>query len=166
MEGSGSPESPTVTKDNPMTLLAVKPHVPQPDIGAVLDVLAHRQPVEFHCDASPVSTEPFEVDTRIELESRLEELFPFRATMAPVGDRSHVDVQVSLVVGLPIYGVGDSLAHALDDLLANAVSYIAEWERSLRFGAEHQRLWGWVYRLMLAGDEEHILATLLDQPVE
>ena len=149
-----------------MTLLAVKPHIPQPDIGAVLDVLAHHRPIEFYCDASPVSTEPFEVDTRTELESRLEELFPFRATMAPVGDRTHVEVEVSLLVGPPISGVGDSLAHALDDLLSSSLAYVEEWERTLRFGAEHQRLWGWVYRLLLAGDDEHILATLLNRPTE
>ncbi|MGA9594868.1 MAG: hypothetical protein WBV06_01815 [Acidimicrobiia bacterium] len=149
-----------------MTLLAVKPHIPQPDIGAVLDVLAHHRPIEFHCDASPVSTEPFEVDTRTELESRLEELFPFRATMAPAGDKTHVQVEVSLVFGPPISGVGDSLAHALDDLLSSSLAYVEEWERTLRFGAEHQRLWGWVYRLLLAGDDEHILATLLNDPIE
>jgi hypothetical protein len=148
-----------------MTLLAVKPEVPQPDIGSVLDVLAHHQPVEFHCDASPVSTEPFEVDTRAELESRLEELFPFRVTMTPAGDKTHVHVELSLFVGPPISGVGDSMAHALDDLLASAVSYVAAWERSLRFGAEQQRYWGWVYRILLAGDDEHILATLLNRSI-
>lgn len=147
-----------------MTLLAVKPKVPQPDIGAVLDVLAHHQPVEFYCDASPVRTEPFEVDTRAELESRLEELFPFRAHMEPVGDKKHVEVGVSLVQGPPIHGVGDSMRAALDDFLANALAYVAEWERTLRFGAEHQRYWGWVYRLLLAGDDDHILAVLLKQP--
>jgi hypothetical protein len=149
-----------------MTLLAVKPQLPQPDIGAVLDVLAHHQPVEFHCDASPVRTDRFEVDTRAELESHLEELFPFRAHMEPVGDKKHVQVQVSLTVGPPLSGVGDSLERALDDLLHNTLAYIAAWERSLRFGAEHQRYWGWVYRLLLSGDDEHILATLLNQPIE
>lgn len=29
-----------------MTLPAVKPEIPQPDIGAVLDVLAHHRPIE------------------------------------------------------------------------------------------------------------------------
>lgn len=149
-----------------MTLLAVKPQAPQPDIGSVLDVLAHRQTVEFHCTASPVATEPFEVDTRAELEERLEHLFPFRTHMAPVDDKKRVAVGVALVDGPPISGVGDSLRAALDDLLVNAISYVADWEKSLRYGAEHQRYWGWVYRLLLAGDEEHIMATLLDQPIE
>lgn len=149
-----------------MTLLAVKPRSPQPDIGTVLDVLAHHQPVEFHCDSSPVDKDPFEVDTRVDLESRLEERFPFRADMAPAGDKNHVHVEISLVAGPPIGGLGDSMRAALDDLLGSAVSYVEEWERTLRFGAEHQQYWGWVYRLLLAGDDEHILATLLDGPLD
>lgn len=148
-----------------MTLLAVKPKAPQPEIGAVLDVLAHHQPVEFHCDASPVDKEPFEVHSRAELESRLEELFPFQAHMAPIGDKKRVEVGVSLVQGPPIHGSGDSMRAALDDFLASAIDYIAQWERTLRFGTEHQRYWGWVYRLLLAGDDERILAALLNQSV-
>ncbi len=149
-----------------MTLLAVKPQVPQPDIGAVLDVLAHRRPVEFHCEASPIDTEPFEVRNRIDLEERLETLFPFRAHMAPVDDQRRAAVAISLAVGPPIRGEGDSMAAALRSFLEEAVDYISQWETTLRFGAEHQRYWGWVYRLLLAGDEEHILATLLGQPIE
>jgi len=149
-----------------MTLLAVKPRVPQPDIGAVLDVLAHRRPVEFHCEASPIDTEPFEVHSRADLEERLETLFPFRAHMAPVDDQRRAAVAISLAVGPPIRGEGDSMAAALRSFLDEALEYVSRWESTLRFGAEHQRYWGWVYRLLLAGDEEHILATLLDQPAE
>lgn len=148
-----------------MALVVVKPQVPQPDIGSVLDVLAHRQPIEFDCAASPVSTDPFEVDTRAELEERLESLFPFRAHMAPVADKNRVAVGVALVEGPPIAGDGDSMRAALDNFLANALAYVEEWERSLRYGTEHQKYWGWVYRLLLAGDEDHILATLLGHPV-
>jgi signal transduction histidine kinase len=149
-----------------MTLLAVKPEIPQPDIGSVLDVLAHHRPIEFDCSASPVSTDPFEVDTRRDLEERLEKRYPFQPRMYPVEDKERIAVGIMLVGGPPISGEGDSMRHALQDLLANAVSYIGEWERSLRFGAEHQKYWGWVYRLLLAGDEDHILATLLDEEVE
>jgi hypothetical protein len=149
-----------------MTLLAVKPEAPQPDIGSVLDVLAHHHPVEFDCSASPISTDPFEVDTRTALEERLEELFPFRPYMAPVDDKNRVAIGIALGCGPPIHGEGDSMRNALDDLLENAIAYIEEWERSLRYGAQHQKYWGWVYRLMLCGDDEHILATLLNQPVD
>jgi hypothetical protein len=149
-----------------MTLLAVKPQVPQPDIGAVLDVLAHRRPVEFHCEASPVDTEPFEVQSRAGLEERLETLFPFRAHMAPVDDQRRAALAISLAVGPPIRGEGDSMTAALRSFLDEALDYISQWESSLRFGAEHQQYWGWVYRLLLAGDEDHILAMLLDQPIE
>ena len=149
-----------------MTLLAVKSEIPQPDIGHVLDVLAHHQPVEFHCDASPTRPDVFEVDTRQELEMRLEELFPFHVYMAPVEDKKRVAVGITPACGPPISGEGDSMAAALEDVLRNAVDYIAEWEQSLRFGADHQKYWGWVYRLLLAGDDDHILATLLGQPIE
>lgn len=149
-----------------MTLLAVKPEVSLPDIGSVLDVLAHHQPVEFDCTASPVSPDTFEVDTRTDLEERLEHLFPFRANLAPVNSVWKAGVGVSLVDGPPIKGAGDSMRAALDDFLASALTYVEEWEASLRFGAEHQKYWGWVYRLMLAGDEDHILATLLGQAVD
>lgn len=149
-----------------MTLLAVKPEVSLPDIGSVLDVLAHRQPVEFDCTASPVSPDRFEVDSRLELEERLEHLFPFHARLAPVNSVWKAGVRVSLLEGPPIHGDGDSLRGALDDFLTSALSYVEEWEGSLRFGAEHQVYWGWVYRLLLAGDEEHIIATLLDRPFE
>ncbi len=149
-----------------MTLLAVKPEIPQPDIGSVLDVLAHHRPIEFDCSSSPVDTEPFRVDSRSELEHRLETMFPFQPTMAPIEDPSRVAIAIELVCGPPIRGEGDSMRHALDDLLANAIDYIDDWERSLRFGAEHQRHWGWVYRLLLCGDDEHILATLLNTPLD
>jgi len=148
-----------------MTLLAVKPEIAQPDIGSVLDVLAHHHAVEFDCSASPVDTAAFEVDTRRELEDRLEDLFPFRPHMEPVDDKKRIAVRVSLQCGPPISGEGDSMRHALDDLLVNAIAYINEWERTLRFGAEHQKYWGWVYRLMLCGDDDHIVATLLDAPL-
>jgi hypothetical protein len=147
-----------------MTLLAVKPN--QRDIGAVLDVLAHHRPVEFDCAASPVKTETIEVSTRLELEERLEELFPFRAYMAPVDDKKRIAVGITLAGGPPIAGDGDSMAGALRDFLDNALAYIEEWERSLRFGAEHQRYWGWVYRLLLAGDDDRMLATLLNEPID
>ncbi len=148
-----------------MTLLAVKPEIPQPDIGSVLDVLAHHRPIEFDCSSSPVRTDPFAVDTRRDLEDQLEELYPFRPYMEPVADRDRVAISISLECGPPISGEGDSMRHALDDLLANALDYIEEWERSLRYGAEHQRYWGWVYRLLLCGDDDHILATLLNAPL-
>jgi len=147
-----------------MTLLAVRPDIAQPDIGSILDVLAHRHPVEFDCSASPVDPARFEVYTRRELENRLEDLFPFRPKMAPVDDKKRIAIRVSLECGPPISGEGDSMRHALDDLLSSAIAYIGEWEKSLRYGAEHQKYWGWVYRLMLCGDDDHILATLLDAP--
>lgn len=148
-----------------MTLLAVKPEIPQPDIGAVLDVLAHHRPIEFDCASSPVQSDSFEVASRAALEKQLVERYPFRPTMEPIDDKERIAVRIRLVEGPPISGEGDSMSHALDDLLANAVAYIAEWERSLRYGAEHQPYWGWVYRLLLCGDEAHILATLLNEPI-
>ena len=149
-----------------MTLLAVKPEIPQPDIGSVLDVLAHRRPIEFDCSESPVQTEPFAVDNRPALEERLEDLFPFNSRLYPVEDQDRIAVGVCLVTGPPITGEGDSMRHCLEDFLQNALDYISEWERSLRYGAEHQKYWGWVYRLLLCGDDEHILATLLNESID
>ncbi|MCP3995402.1 MAG: hypothetical protein GY722_10095 [bacterium] len=149
-----------------MTLLAVKPEIPQPDIGSILDVLAHHRPIEFDCSSSPVSTDSFQVDTRHDLEERLEHLFPFRTRLYPVDDPDRIAVGITLVGGPPITGEGDSMRHALDNLLANALVYIEEWERSLRYGAEHQKYWGWVYRLLLCGDGAHIMASILDESVE
>ncbi len=149
-----------------MTLLAVKPEIPQPEIGHVLDALAQHRPIEFHCDGSPVRPEVFEVDSREDLEERLEELFPFKAYMVPVDDKRRVATGITLAGGPPIRGEGDSMAGALRDFLQHALDYCEDWERSLRFGAEHQKYWGWVYRILLAGDEEHIVAALLNEPVE
>lgn len=147
-------------------MLAVKPQIPQPAIGSVLDVLAHHRLIEFDCGASPINTDTIEVQSRSDLEERLVELFPFRPHMVPVDDPKRVAVRIVLVGGLPISGEGDSLAVAIQSLLHGALDYIEKWEHHLRFGAEHQRYWGWVYRLLLAGDEGHILATLLNQPTE
>ncbi len=149
-----------------MVLLAVKPEIPQPDIGHVLDALAHHRPVELDCAASPIKTDIVEVESRLDLEERLEERFPFRPHMAPIDDKRRVAVSITLVEGPPIGGDGDSMAAALQDFLDSAMNYIEKWERCLRFGSEHQHYWGWVYRLLLAGDEKHILATLLNEPVE
>ncbi|MCP3976830.1 MAG: hypothetical protein GY720_20280, partial [bacterium] len=84
----------------------------------------------------------------------------------PVDDPDRIAVGITLVGGPPITGEGDSMRHALDNLLVNALAYIEEWERSLRYGAEHQKYWGWVYRLLLCGDDAHIMASLLDESVE
>ena len=148
-----------------MTLLAVRPDLPQPDIGSVLEALAEHQPVELDCGTSPTVTNTTEVHTRHDLEELLAERFPFRPHMAPVDDRKRVAVGIVLIDGPPISGDGDNLAAAIQDLLANALIYIEEWEHRLRFDACHQRYWGWVYRLLLAGDDDHIKATLLGQAV-
>jgi hypothetical protein len=147
-----------------MTLLAVKPGLPQPDIGSILDALAKHQPVELDCSASPTRATTIEVQSRQDLEVRLAELFPFRATMAPVEDPSRIAVGITMVEGPPISGDGDSLCAAMEDLLQNALAYIERWEHELRFNPVHKRYWGWVYRLLLAGDDHHIRATLLNQP--
>ena len=148
-----------------MTPLAVKPGLPHPDIGSVLDALAKHRSVELDCAASPAGATTIEVQSRRDLEERLAELFPFRPNMAPVDDHSRVAVGISLVEGPPISGDGDSLCAAIDDILQKALAYIERWERELRFNPVHQRYWGWVYRLLLAGDDDHIRATLLNQPI-
>jgi len=147
-------------------MLAVKLDLRESDVGSVLDVLAHGRPVALACDSSPVNDDAIEVQSRWELEQRLEELFPFRPHMIAVDDRKRVAVRIVLVDGPPISGEGDSLTSAIRDLLQSALDYVNKWERSLRFGAEHQRYWGWVYRLLLAGDDGHIVATLLNEPLE
>jgi hypothetical protein len=83
--------------------------------------------------------------------------------MAPVDDPTRIAVSITLMGGPPISGEGENVDEAIRSLLHSAVGYIEEWEHHLRFSVGHQRYWGWVYRLLLAGDEEHILATLLDQ---
>lgn len=148
-----------------MTLLAVKPTIPQPDIGAVLDVLTYHLPVEIDCGSSPTSPDVVEVTSRFALQDELTLRFPFRSQMESIAEKRHVGVTIWLVDGPPIRGRGENLAAAMDDFLENALTYIAEWERRLRFEPPHQRYWGWVYRLLLAGDDEHILATLLDRPI-
>lgn len=148
-----------------MTLLAVKPDLPKPGIGSLLDALAHHRPVELDCSASPNGQDTIEVHTRQDLQDSLAERFPFRPHMTPVDDSKRVAVGIALVEGPPISGNGDSLAAAMQDFLHNALAYIEQWERELRYDRVHQRYWGWVYRLLLAGDDDHILATLLDQPI-
>lgn len=146
-----------------MTLLAVKPELPQPDIGSLLEALADHEPVQLDCTASPTRISTIEVRSRRDLEERLSELFPFRPHMAPVGDDKRVGVRIVLVDGPPISGDGDNMAAALADLLDNALQYIERWEHELRFDQAHQRYWGWVYRLMICGDNDHIQATLLGE---
>jgi hypothetical protein len=147
-----------------MTLLAVRPELPKPDIGSLLDALAHHRPVELDWSSTANGFATVEVRNRRELQERLAERFPFRSHMTPVDDPERIAVRIVLVAGPPISGDGDSLTAAMQDLLHNALGYVGTWERELRFDQVHQRYWGWVYRLLLAGDDNHILATLLDQP--
>lgn len=147
-----------------MTLLAVRPGLPQPDIGTLLDALAHHRPVELDCAVSASKRTTIEVRSRSDLEQRLTEMFPFRAHMYPIDEPGTVGTRIVLVGGPPITGSGQCLAAAIASLLDNALEYIDRWEHHLRFDANHQRYWGWVYRLLLAGDNDHIRATLLDQP--
>ena len=146
-----------------MTLLAVKPSLPQPDIGSLLEALAHHRPVELDCTASPTRIATIEVRSRHDLEEKLAELYPFRPHMSPLDDADRVGVSIMLVDGPPIRGEGENLAHAIRCLLENALDYITRWERELRFDIAHQRYWGWVYRLMICGDDDHIRDTLLAQ---
>lgn len=148
-----------------MTLLAVKPELPQPDIGSVLDALAKHRPVELSCETSPTNPTTIEVQSRRDLEDRLVERFPFRPEMRPVEDRKRIAVGIRLAVGPPVSGDGDSLCAAITDFVSNAIEYIGQWEHQLRFDPEHQQYWGWVYRLLLAGDDDHIRATLLNQSI-
>ncbi len=146
-----------------MTLLAVKPDLPQPDIGSLLEALADHDTVELDCTTSPTRISTIEVRSRHDLEERLAELFPFRPHMTPVTDEDRVGVEIVLVDGPPLRGDGDNMAQAIADLLANALHYIERWETKLRFDQAHQRYWGWVYRLMICGDNDHIKATLLGE---
>lgn len=156
----------TAHEEPAMTLLAVKPGLPQPDIGSLLDALAHHQPVEMDCTASPIGATTIEVRSRHDLEERLADLFPFRPHMQPVDDPKRIGVSIALVAGPPIKGEGETLVNAIENLLENALTYIDRWEQELRFNPSHKRYWGWVYRLLLAGDDDHIKATLLDQPID
>lgn len=146
-----------------MTLLAVRPGLPQPSIGSVLDALAHHRTVALDCPVSPTKADTIEVRSRHDLEERLVEFFPFRPHMTAIDDPNRIGIRIVLVAGPPIAGTGENLAAAIEDLLENALGYIERWEHHLRFNATHQRYWGWVYRLLLAGDDDHIRATLLDQ---
>lgn len=146
-----------------MTLLAVKPDLPQPDIGSLLEALADHDPVQLDCTTSPTRISTIEVRSRHDLEERLAELFPFRPHMTPVTDEDRVGVEIVLVDGPPLRGDGDNMAQAIANLLANALHYIEQWETELRFDQAHQRYWGWVYRLMICGDNDHIKATLLGE---
>jgi hypothetical protein len=146
-----------------MTILAVKPGLPQPDIGSLLEALANHQPVELDCTASPTRIAAIEVRSRHDLEVKLAELYPFHPHMAPLEDTDRVGVGIVLIDGPPIGGKGESLAAAIANLLENALDYISRWEHELRFDSAHQRYWGWVYRLMICGDNDHIRATLLGQ---
>lgn len=146
-----------------MTMLAVKPGLPQPDIGSLLEALANHQPVQLDCTASPTKIATIEVRSRHDLEEKLAELYPFRPHMSPLDGAVRVGVSILLVDGPPIRGEGESVAEAIKDLLESALDYIARWESELRFDIAHQRFWGWVYRLMICGDEDHIRDTLLAQ---
>jgi hypothetical protein len=146
-----------------MTLLAVRPDLPQPDIGSVLDALAKHQTVELDCAGSPTHPAIVEVESRHDLEELLVEFFPFRPKMAPVDDSRRVAVGIWVTEGPPLAGDGDSLCAAIDALVANALAYVERWEHELRLDPTHQRYWGWVYRLLLAGDDNHIRAALLDR---
>lgn len=149
-----------------MTLLAVKPTIPQLDIGAVLDVLAYHLPVEIDCGASPTSPDVIEVSSRLALQEELAVRFPFRPRMESISEKRRVGVSIWLVDGPPIHGEGENLAVAMEAFLASALVYISQWVSRLRFAPDHQPYWGWVYRLLLAGNDEHILAALLDRPID
>lgn len=147
-------------------MLAVKLDLRHNDIGSVLDALARHRLIEIDCGASPVKTDPIEVTSRQELEERLGELFPFQPHTVPLDGNKSVAVCIVLVGGPPISGEGDGMATAIQSLLRSAHDYVDKWEHHLRYGVEHQKYWGWVYRLLLAGDDDHIAATLLNQPID
>jgi hypothetical protein len=85
--------------------------------------------------------------------------------MRPLEGAGRVGVKIVLHEGPPITGEGENLAAAIRALLQNALDYIARWEHELRFDLDHERYWGWVYRLLIAGDDERIRSTLLGQPL-
>ena len=144
-----------------MTILAVRPGLPQPDIGSLLEALAHHQPVELDCTASTTKVATIEVRSRHDLEEKLAELYPFRPHMSPLEDADRVGVSIMLVHGPPICGRGESVAEEIRDLRENELDYITRWERELRLDIAHQRYWGWVYLLMIFGDDDHIQDRLL-----
>ena len=80
-----------------MTLLAVKPDLPQPDIGSLLEALADHEPVVLDCTTSPTRISTIEVRSRHDLEERLAELFPFRPHMTPLRDTERVGVEIEIV---------------------------------------------------------------------
>ncbi len=60
-----------------------------------------------------------------------------------------------------IYGRGDDLDAALDDLLDEVDLYLEEWEERLRHAPDHaQRAW-WVRRMQLAADRDARRALLM-----
>lgn len=75
---------------------------------------------------------------------------PFTSTLS-CGDDGQVAVWLD---EFAIYGRGDDVDAALDDLLDEVDTYLAEWEEHLRHAPDHaQRAW-WVRRLQLAADRD------------
>ena len=75
---------------------------------------------------------------------------PFTSTLSR-GDDGQVAVWLE---EFAIYGRGDDVDAALDDLLDEVDTYLAEWEEHLRHAPDHaQRAW-WVRRIQLAADRD------------
>jgi hypothetical protein len=57
---------------------------------------------------------------------------------------------------LGIYGHGGSLDEAEQDLIEAALDYALDWQRFLRYSANHAEKDGYVHRIKLAGDREGV----------
>jgi hypothetical protein len=85
-----------------------------------------------------------------DLEVLLAASHPFTTTVSS-GDDGRIAVWLE---EFAIYGRGDDLDAALDDLLDEVDIYLGEWEERLRHAPDHaQRAW-WVRRMQLAVDRD------------
>lgn len=86
--------------------------------------------------------------------------FPFTTSMS----RSKDGVVSIWLDEFAVYGRGEAIAEAVDDLLDEVEDYVDEWEQGLRDAPNHaERRW-WVARVQLAADREALRDVLFPAP--
>ncbi len=92
-------------------------------------------------------SEPIALVLRDELVDLYAREYPFTTHM------TRSDGQVSIWLdNFDIYGQGESIPEAVEDLIDEVEEYVAHWEEQLRHAPNHASRFGWVRRIQLAGN--------------
>lgn len=105
---------------------------------------------------------PIALVRRDELVDLYAREYPFTTHMSRSGG------QVSIWLDeFEIYGQGQSIPEAVEDLISEVSEYVTHWEQELRHAPNHAPRRGWVRRIQLAGNNRaDIQHAIFPQPTD